>query len=376
MDCSTATRRTRGADADLTLNYGLRWEVQLPFTPVTDTYSIVDARRPLRHLGHRDGVGGRQCNLFQPGNLAGGGVVRSYTPFDAGDARLQHRLEQLRAERRRRVAAERAGRLAARAARRSGAGDAARRLLAELQPRAHGSVHRASTATTRAARRSANRNVDNGNLVLPGRDLAAAAARPEPPRPAGDCPAGTVTRVRARRTVVSDSATTANNVNIFDPNIQTPHVARRGRSASSARSAATRRSKSATSATATRTPGRPRTGTSANIFENGFLDEFKLAQANLRAQRAAAPDRGGTFAYTGRHRHVAAADLPRLLQRVRPTRPAMRRRYTSTQLRRTPRGPATSSSYEPDPHDAANDLHDNATFRRTRSRRAWRRTSS
>ncbi len=34
-----------------------------------------------------------------------------------------------------------------------------------------------------------------------------------------------------------------------------------------------------------------------NIFENGFLNEFRVAQANLRANIAAG--RGGTFAYTG-----------------------------------------------------------------------------
>ena len=34
-----------------------------------------------------------------------------------------------------------------------------------------------------------------------------------------------------------------------------------------------------------------------NIFENGFVNEFRVAQANLRANIAAG--RGGTFAYTG-----------------------------------------------------------------------------
>ena len=33
-----------------------------------------------------------------------------------------------------------------------------------------------------------------------------------------------------------------------------------------------------------------------NLIENGFLDEFKRAQANLRANIAAG--RGNTFAYT------------------------------------------------------------------------------
>ena len=39
----------------------------------------------------------------------------------------------------------------------------------------------------------------------------------------------------------------------------------------------------------------------ANIIENGFLDEFRKAQANLQANIAAG--RGNTFAYTGAARH-------------------------------------------------------------------------
>ncbi len=53
-----------------------------------------------------------------------------------------------------------------------------------------------------------------------------------------------------------------------------------------------------------------------NIIENGFLDEFKLAMANLQANIAAA-DACRTFAYfgPGGHRHGAASDLPGLLYR-------------------------------------------------------------
>ncbi len=36
-----------------------------------------------------------------------------------------------------------------------------------------------------------------------------------------------------------------------------------------------------------------------NIIENGFLDEFKLAMANLRANNAAGGSRSGSFAYFG-----------------------------------------------------------------------------
>ena len=50
-----------------------------------------------------------------------------------------------------------------------------------------------------------------------------------------------------------------------------------------------------------------------NILENGFYNEFQMAQQNLRANIAAG--RGNTFAYTGAPGTVAAADLPGLLRR-------------------------------------------------------------
>ncbi len=51
-----------------------------------------------------------------------------------------------------------------------------------------------------------------------------------------------------------------------------------------------------------------------NIVENGFLDEFRLAQQNLRANVAAG--RGANFRYAGPGTGTgAAADLPRLLHR-------------------------------------------------------------
>ncbi len=59
----------------------------------------------------------------------------------------------------------------------------------------------------------------------------------------------------------------------------------------------------------------------ANILDNGFLDEFKLAQANLQSHIAAGCGAEGnacSFAYRGPgHEHVAAADLSGVLQRHR-----------------------------------------------------------
>ena len=57
--------------------------------------------------GPGDGPGGRECNLFNPGVFNPGGRAPVYELYTRGQARLQHRVRQLRAERRRRVAAER-----------------------------------------------------------------------------------------------------------------------------------------------------------------------------------------------------------------------------------------------------------------------------
>ena len=73
--------------------------------------------------------------------------------------------------------------------------------------------------------------------------------------------------------------------------------AHRGRSASSARSPRTWRSRSATSARAASISGPTLNYNERNVIENGFLDEFKLAMANLQANNVAggaAPDRSRT----------------------------------------------------------------------------------
>ena len=95
-----------------------------------------------------------------------------------------------------------------------------------------------------------------------------------------------------------------------------------------------------------------------NIVENGFLNEFKLAQANLMANIAAG--RGSTFAYTGA---AGTAPLPTLVAfingRSAAGDPAS---YTGTvwttaaQLNRL-------AIQNPNPYGLANDLLGNATFR-------------
>ena len=71
----------------------------------------------------------------------------------------------------------------------------------------------------------------------------------------------------------------------------------RTRQAGSARSIAARRWKSVTSGRGSSRAWTDYNFNEVNIKENGFLDEFRKAQANLQANIAAG--RGNTFAYTG-----------------------------------------------------------------------------
>ena len=66
----------------LTLNYGLRWEVVRPYQAITDTFASATLADLCGVSGIGSGPEGRQCNLFQPGNLAGGDIVPKYTAFD------------------------------------------------------------------------------------------------------------------------------------------------------------------------------------------------------------------------------------------------------------------------------------------------------
>ena len=100
-----------------------------------------------------------------------------------------------------------------------------------------------------------------------------------------------------------------------------------------------------------------------NIYENGFLDEFRLAQANLRANIAAG--RGADFRVLRR-----PAPGRRRCRRISRTSPACPRgapadpaRYTSVTQFANSAWTGHLGQYEPDPIDAANDLHNDATFR-------------
>jgi hypothetical protein len=156
-------------------------------------------------------------------------------------------------------------------------------------------------------------------------------------------------------------ATAANSINIFDPNIRTPYVHQY--------SAGFQRSIGRDMAIEVRYVGNRNKQAwttenwngEENIFESGFLDEFKLAQQNIRANVLAG--RGANFRYAGPG--TGTSPLPIYLAYFsglpasRATDPAA---YSSANFASTT-WTGHLSTYEADPQDAANDLHANTTFR-------------
>ena len=362
--------RTRGASTPtLTINAGLRWDLQLPFTPVNDIMSTVDDGGRLRHVGHRDGGTYGAATSSSPARPAAS--VPEFIQFDERHAGLRHRLEQLRAERRRRVAAERPGRLAADAARRSRAGDAPRRLLGRVRTAGHGRLHRACTAPTRAARSASpgrEHRLSSGPgeswpvLLQPDADRLYHAPFPETP-----------TYPIALR------PSRADDLNIFASGHRDRVGAVPGRSASSGRSRATWRSTSATSARAASISGRRSTTTKRETSSRtASSTSSSLAMANLQANNAAGGIARGSFAYFGPGTGTdAAADLPRVPERHartsnNPGRLHRRRRPGRTR-------PSRRGSSRPTRSPSSAGRRSRRQRRRaatTRSRRGCRRTSS
>ena len=203
----------------------------------------------------------------------------STTPAIAG---LQHRVRQLRAERRRGLAAERQGRLPADDPRRSRAGDGARQLRHLVQQRRPRASTPASTTPIPATRSrpTARRRARSSRWCRPGETWPVLLRSPERLGPSPGIPG----------VPVYPMAINFNSgVNLFHPNSRTPYLAVVLGRPAAARSAGRWRSKSATSARGSSDGTATEDWNEVNWTTNGFLDEFKLAQANLQAQHGRGP---------------------------------------------------------------------------------------
>jgi hypothetical protein len=331
-----------------TLNYGVRYDVQMPFTPVTNTWSTSTLGDLCGVSGIGPGPAGRLCNLFQPGIAPAGAITQpSYQQFRPGDKPVATDWNNVGPN----VGAAwrpnvQSGWL------RSLLGDPEQATLRGGYSMTFG-FERMQQFTDRYGNNPggttvANRNYGTGFPMGPAPLLLRETNRLGPPafQSAPNYPI---------------LATTANNVNIFDPNIRTPYVHQF--------SGGFQRSLGRDMALEIRYVGNRNKNawttenwnSEENIYETGFLNEFKLAQANLAANVAAG--RGANFRYAGPG--TGTSPLPIYLayfSGLPASRASDPTAYSSTNFANTA-WTGHLGYYEPDPQDAANDLHANTTFR-------------
>jgi hypothetical protein len=338
---------------NVTVNYGVRWELQLPMTARNDSFSMGSFADLCGLSGIGSGPGGRGCNLFQPGVLTG--ISPTYVQYDSGRSGYETDWNNF---------APNVG-----VAWRPNVQDGwLRKILGDPEQATVRAGY--SVAFTReridrftnvfagnpGAAIATNRDADQGNLVLPGESwplLYQERGRLGPP---------SFPLVPAYP--LSPSLAAGDDMNVFDPNIELP----------STRSwtVGFQRALSQDMAVEIRYVGtRLRNGWATEnwnelvLVENGFVDEFKLAQQNLLANLAAGrgPNGGRNFAYFGAG--TGTSPLPTYLAYFsglgasRATDPAA---YSASQFSNSA-WLGHLGQYEPDPEDAANDLHASAAFR-------------
>ena len=336
------------ATPTLTLNYGVRYDLQMPFTTVTNTWSTSTLADLCGASGVGSGPGGRECNLFQPGTMpAGANFVPTYQLFTPGSTAVPTDWNNF-------------GPNAGVAWRPNVEDGWLRKILGDPET----ATVRAGYSMTFGLERmqrftdiyganpggsiSATRNYTTGFPIgaapLLFRDQSRLGAPNFPTEP-----------------VYPLAAVASNSVNIFDPNIKTPYVHQA--------SVGFQRSVGRDMAFEIRYVGNRNMSAwttenwngEENIYETGFLNEFKLAQQNLVANLAAG--RGANFRYAGAG--TGTSPLPIYLAYLtglpasRATDPTA---YNSANFASTT-WTTHLGQYEPDPQDAANDLHANTTFR-------------
>jgi hypothetical protein len=263
---------------NLTLNLGLRYELQLPFAPLNNSYSTAT----MADVCGRSGVSATTgCNLFQPGNQPGGTPV--FIEYPKGDGAYDTDLNNF---------APNLG-IAWTPGRKPG-------FLGSILGEEGDSVLRAgySVAYNRPGMSdftgaiddnpgialTTDRNHTLGNLGSPGSVLLRNL------NPSNVAPSFPQTRVYPMTDTVDG------DVRIFDSQLQVPYA--------QTWTAGWQRKLTTNMAVEARYVGSRADQewiefnyNEVNIVENGFLNEFRLAQANLEANIAAG--RGNTFRYFG-----------------------------------------------------------------------------
>ena len=208
--CSRCSPRTRGAlTPTLTLNAGVRWDVQMPFAPSNDTMTTASLADICGVSGIGSGGIYDACNFYAPGSS--GGKMPEFSQLTSGTRGYNIDWNNLAPNLGVAWRPSVQERLAARAARRSRAGDAARRLLGSVRAARHRRLHRHLRAQSRQhAEPDAQRHHRHRRSR---RKLAGAAARHQN----GFTPRHFRKR---RRSPFRSGPNRADNINAFHPDIQ------------------------------------------------------------------------------------------------------------------------------------------------------------
>ena len=328
---------------NLTLNIGLRYELQGPLRTGNSVYSANTIAHACGVSGTGQGPGNRPCNFFMPGTLAG--ITPVYEQYVAGTTRYDTDRDNLAPS----IGAAWLPNVESGLWRRI-LGDPDQATIRAAYARAfiREGTNRFAVPyeVNPGASFDAVRNVANGNLVLPGE------AWPVLFRETSRLGPGTVPLSPTYPLPISRTA----GVNLFDPQWEV--------GLADSFTAGIQRSLSADTAIEIRyvgTRGRNlieiEDWNEINLVENGFLNEFTLAQANLAANIAAG--RGQTIAYTG----PGTSPLPTYLAYFTGSRSATDpSAYT---------GPRWSNAtivgrfapLNPNPAASAGDLHNDAASR-------------
>jgi hypothetical protein len=335
---------------NVTINYGARWEVQLPFHPLTSNWSMSTLTDLCGISGVGAGPGGRQCNLFQPGQIPSPDVVPTYVQYNPGNPGYNTDWNNI---------APNVG-----IAWRPNVQDGWLRSI--LGDPDQATIRAGFSVSFNRPRMDEFTGLFGGN---PGGTTPAdrgTGASDFPIVPAGESwpllfrergRLGPPDFVTTPAYPITASLNSGNDIRIFDPDLQVPFT--------ESWSVGVQRSLSRDMAVEFRYVGNRNqyAWTDENwnelvIFENGFLEEFKLAQQNLRANIAAG--RGNTFRYFGDG--TGTAPLPTYLaffSGVPVSQAGNAARYTSTLFSNTA-WTGHLGQFEPDPRDAANDLWNNS----------------
>ncbi len=272
------------ARSNLSINVGVRWDVQRPFRALNDSYATATIDSVWGRSGYVDGCDlsnatPQTCNLFKPGVLPGS--PSTYDQFKAGTAAYNTDWNNIAPSIGFNWTPDRPEGLLGTLM--GNQGDFAIRggFGRSYQKPAMGDL-RGRFSSNPGLAITVARNQSLGNLgasPLLFRNSAQVTAPDFPETP-----------------VFPNSGLVTNSVNAFDPNIQVPYA--------DTWSAGIQRGLTRTMAVEVRYVGtRARQQwtnynyNELNIIENGMLDEFRLAQANLQANLAAG--RGGNFRYYG-----------------------------------------------------------------------------